>query len=242
MNAKALVTMLLLLLCTMIFASEDAGDTADHELKTQELNQLAERFKAETGFNGDISFNHNDMKISQIKGSFRSIQMKATQDTALAMGVIDQVQQIVTPFISAREGQLFPKGVYNNEYTISRKWEQKVNGYKVHPGGYLYIAYNIPTDEFVVTDATADISNDPVPMNISQEEAKQILINEYRKSEFNDEQRGFSHDPSIGYFKIPTSKHPSQFRLYWTMMFWRVSFSIDVESLEIAQTMTTLVF
>ena len=73
MKTKALVTMLLLLLCSTIFASEDPGDAAERARKTQELNQLAERFKAETGFEGEINPDGQLSHLAGFRGNFPDI-------------------------------------------------------------------------------------------------------------------------------------------------------------------------
>jgi len=86
MKAKALIMLMLILLCTAIFASEDPNDATEHARKTQELNQLADRFRAETGFEGDITFNHQDMKFSQLYGTFKDIHFTAHHDTMSAEG------------------------------------------------------------------------------------------------------------------------------------------------------------
>ncbi|MDY0127465.1 MAG: T9SS type A sorting domain-containing protein [Candidatus Cloacimonadaceae bacterium] len=217
--------------------------TEEYTQKQAILNERAVRFKAETGFEGDITFNHQDMKFSQLYGIFNDIRLTAPQDTISAEGAFDKVLLKITPFISAREGQLIPSIIERSQYMVSKKWEQKINGYSVHPGGIISISYNIDTQEFIINDSTVDIPNTPIPINISKEDAKQIMINEYKKSEYyNGRVRGSSQEPSIAYNRISTSKDPLQYRLYWSMMFFQVSFSIDVETLEIHQHMNIMMY
>jgi len=149
----------------------------------------------------------------------------------------------MTPFISAREDQLIPSIIERSQYMVSKKWEQRINGYSVHPGGIISISFSIDTQEFVINDATVDIPNTPIPINISKEDAKQRIISEYNKSEYyNGRIRGLSQEPSIAYNRISTSKDPLQYRLYWSMMFFQVSFSIDVETLDIYQHLNNMVY
>ncbi|MFA7543931.1 MAG: hypothetical protein WCY84_06100, partial [Candidatus Cloacimonadaceae bacterium] len=162
-------------------------------------------------------------------------------DLKTAERVLDQILQRITPFISAREGQLIPSVIEDSRYTVSKKWVQKINGYSVHPGGIIRIAYNIDTQEFIISDGTVDIPDTPVPMNISKEDAKQIMIAEYKKSEYyNNREWGISKEPSIAYINVSTSREPLQYRLCWSMHFFQVSFSIDVETLEIHQRMSIM--
>ncbi|MDD2332516.1 MAG: hypothetical protein PHI68_07690, partial [Candidatus Cloacimonetes bacterium] len=243
MKGKALITLLLLLVFTAILAIEDYSVAEEHKRKTQELNQLADRFRAETGFEGSISYNYQYMRISQIRGIFCGIQMKDNWDTGLAEYELNQVLQRISPFTLSREGQLIPMEMEITQTGLSQMWVQKVNGYSIHPGGYIQMTYHSPTDKFMITDATVDISNEPVPINISKEEAKQIIINEYKKSAYyNGRVRGSSQEPSIAYNRISTSKDPLQYRLYWSMMFHQVSFSIDVKTLEIHQHMNIMMY
>ena len=176
MNAKALVTMLLLLLCTMIFASEDPNDTTEHERKTQELNQLAERFKAETGFEGDISYNLQSMQFSTISGNFTDIEVTAPQDTLFMRNVFDQVVSKIMPYISARGGQLKSGKIHSNMHGSGIIYWQKVNGFSLEGGGgTLRIHYSLATRQLSVTNGTADISSDPISINLSLEQAISLV-------------------------------------------------------------------
>ncbi|HOH98713.1 MAG TPA: T9SS type A sorting domain-containing protein [Candidatus Cloacimonadota bacterium] len=243
MKTQALIMLLLMLICTAIFASENPSDAAEYARKTQELNDRADRFKAETGFEGDITYNHQYMNFSQLYGTFNDIHLTAPCDTVLAGQALDQIMLRFTPFTLARESQLVLSRHEHSRYMVTKIWKQVVNGYSVHPGGIISVSYNIDTQEFIINDATVDIPNTPIPINISKEDAKQIMINEYKKSEYyNGRVRGSSQEPSIAYNRISTSKDPLQYRLYWSMMFFQVSFSIDVETLEIHQHMNIMMY
>jgi hypothetical protein len=234
MKTRAIVTLLLLALCMAIYASEDINDPEVYWRKTQEMNQMAERFKAETGFVGYIGHNLQFMKFSQMSGNFSGIQLTDPQDTTLAGLAIDQVLLRMAPFISAREGQLFPLKIESSQYSVAKKWEQRVNGYSVYPGGFIRIAYIPETQKFHINDSTADIPNTPIPINISKEDAQEIMFNVYKQSEFYDNRITRSYrEPSIGYIRIPTSKDPLQYRLCWSLGFFSDWYCIDVETLEI---------
>jgi hypothetical protein len=176
MKTKALVTMLLLLLYTMVFASEDAGDAAEHAHKTQELNQMAERFKAETGFEGYIGYNLQSMQLSTMSGSFIDIEVTAPQDTVIMRSVFDQVVSKVMPYISARDGQLKSGKVNSNMNGSGIIYWQKVNGYSIEGGGgSLRIHYSLATRQLSVNNGTVDISSDPISINLSLEQAISLV-------------------------------------------------------------------
>ena len=240
---KYLYCIFFLLLMVVPLMGIPYEQTEEYSQKQAILSERAVRFKAETGFEGDITYNHQYMKFSQLYGTFNDIHLTAPNDTISAECAFDKVLLRITPFISASEGQLIPSIIERSQYMVSKKWEQKINGYSVHPGGIISISFNIDTQEFIINDSTVDIPNTPIPINISKEDAKQIMINEYKKSEYyNGRVRGSSQEPSIAYNRISTSKDPLQYRLYWSMMFFQVSFSIDVETLEIHQHMNIMMY
>jgi len=176
MKARVLIMLLLLLLCTAIFASEDPSDTAEPERKTRELNQLVERFKTETGFEGDISYDLQSMKFSNISGSFREIEVTAPQDTVFMRSVFDHVVSKVMPYISAREGQLSCSKVRSNINGSGVIYWQNVNGYSIEGGGgSLRIHYSLATYQLSVNNGTVDISSDPVSINLTLEQAISLV-------------------------------------------------------------------
>jgi hypothetical protein len=176
MKTKAMITIMLLLICTAIFASEDASNAAEHARKTQELNQLAERFKAETGFEGYIGYNLQSMQFSTISGNFMDIEVTAPQDTLFMRSVFDQVVSKVMPYISARDGQLKSGKVVSNELGSGTIYWQKVNGYSIEGGGgTLRISYNLATQKLNVNNGTVDISSDPISINLSLEQAISLV-------------------------------------------------------------------
>jgi len=74
MKTRAFIVLLLMLMTlSAIFASEDTNEQEEYFRKKQELDLLAERFKAETGFEGTIQYNYIRMTLSQFRGNFRDI-------------------------------------------------------------------------------------------------------------------------------------------------------------------------
>jgi len=90
--------------------------TEEYNQKQAILNERAARFKAETGFEGDITYNYQYMKFSHIIGNFRDIVITAPQDTVYMKQVFDRVLAKVRPYISAQEGQLFRGKISSNTY------------------------------------------------------------------------------------------------------------------------------
>ncbi len=208
--------------------------TEEYRQKQAILNERAARFKAETGFEGSIDYNYRDMKFSRLTGEFTGIQISAPQDTVSTENAIDQVLLRISPYISAREDQLNFTSSESNRYIVSKKWEQKVNGFSVYPRKFIIVAYNLPTKEFIISDSTVDLPSCPVQMNVSKTEAKQLMLDAYKQSVYcKDETNRYHRDPSIGYINVPISESYSQYRLCWSMMFDNISISVDAETQEI---------
>jgi hypothetical protein len=234
MKKLTVLAIVCLLLSSAIVASEYDSEADEIQRKTRALNELAERFKAETGFEGDITYNHQYMRFSRLYGTFNDIHLAAPCDTVLAGQAIDQIMLRFTPFTLAREGQLVLSRHINSRYMVTKVWKQLVNGYSVHPGGIISISYNIDTQEFIISDSSVDIPNTPIPINISKEDAKQIMLDEYSRSEDRHPYlTGRSQEPSIGYLSLSSDGIPSPYRLYWSMGIYLDWYCIDVETLQV---------
>ncbi|MDD2231207.1 MAG: hypothetical protein PHY48_17630 [Candidatus Cloacimonetes bacterium] len=184
MKSKVLITLLLLLLCAAVFAVEDYSDAEEHKRKTNELNQLADRFRAETGFRGEINYSYKRMKLSQIRGNFADLEITSPQDTLFMKSIFERIFTKVTPYISARPEQLFRGKVVCNMVGASVVYWQVVNGYRIEGGaGTLKISYNLATSTLTILDGTANISSEVIPINVSVEQALQIAQKEILKKD-----------------------------------------------------------
>jgi hypothetical protein len=150
--------------------------TEEYNQKQAILNERAARFKAETGFVGDISYNLQGMQFSTISGSFKEIEVTAPQDTVFMRSVFDHVVSKVMPYISAREGQLSCSKVRSNINGSGVIYWQNVNGYSIEGGGgSLRIHYSLATYQLSVNNGTVDISSDPVSINLTLEQAISLV-------------------------------------------------------------------
>jgi hypothetical protein len=153
--------------------------TEEYIQKQAILNERATRFKAETGFEGDITYNYQYMTFSNIIGNFRDIVVTAPQDTVYMKQVFDRVLAKVKPYISAQEGQLFKGKTLSNIIGSRVSYEQIVNGYRIEGGfGYLKMSYNFTTCKLSIVDDTADISSDIIPINITLKQAVKLSQDE----------------------------------------------------------------
>ncbi|MCB5259194.1 MAG: hypothetical protein LHW48_01780, partial [Candidatus Cloacimonetes bacterium] len=157
MKAKLLITILLILLGTAIFASEDPFDAEEYVRKTQELNQLAERFKAETGFRGNVSYDLNRMCLGYYEGKFADIQITAEADTASFRTAFEQIMDKVLPYTFARREQLARTRITNMHGRIKTVYYQQVNGYRVEGAAKLSIAYESGRNAFAIGNGTVEL-------------------------------------------------------------------------------------
>jgi len=231
MKTKALVTMLLLLLCTMVFASEDPGDAAERARKTQELNQLAERFKAETGFRGKISTDTNRMCLGYYEGKFAGIQITAEADTASFRSAFEQILDKVLPYTFAKREQLVRSRITNIHGIIRTEYYQQVNGYRVEGIGRLSIDYEVGRNAFAIGNGTVELPVGGVSVNIAEEQAFQIARTEFEKTELcNENTPPWRHKSHIQFSSRKIGDVQLPYRLYWRIVFPGRMYYIDAET------------
>ncbi len=153
--------------------------TEEYKQKQAILNERAAKFKAETGFEGYLVYSHQTMRFSNYFGNFKDIQVTAPQDTVSMAQVLAQVLIKVKPYIVAREGQLVREKIESRVNGTWVTYRQRVNGYGIDVAGVLRIGYNIPTSEIIVTDNTVDIPDESVPINITEDEAINAVLQRY---------------------------------------------------------------
>lgn len=130
---------------------------ADHWEKVRQLDQLAEKFKAETGFTGVIGSYPEQMKLGRFTGNFDDINMTNVRDSIAFRQVCIIVINKLLPYIGAENDQLMPGMIDIDTNQISTRYYQIVNGYKVESSGYLNIYYLFEEKRFGILDVTEEI-------------------------------------------------------------------------------------
>ena len=176
------ITMLILL--TVLSLTSLTANTDEYLRQRAILNERAEKFKTETGFEGTISHSKSfretgPMRFGNLFGNFRDIEVTAKKDTVIMRQVFEQVRTKIMPYVRAEEGQLFAEKVITDITMTRIMYYQKINGYPVYRAGRLVIDYNFSTSEFVITDNTREISSEYVPINITEDEAINIVLKHY---------------------------------------------------------------
>ncbi|MCB5280142.1 MAG: hypothetical protein LHW59_11565, partial [Candidatus Cloacimonetes bacterium] len=182
MKAKLLITILLILLGTAIFASEDPFDAEEYVRKTQELNQLAERFKAETGFSGEVNHSTRTMKLHNYRGKFSGIHFFAGADTIAFRQACETIIDKILPYSSANRMQLSMSRITKSVRGYTTDYYQQVRGYRVEGAGFIMITFEEGRKRFSIGDNTVELPEVDVSAIISQEEAIRIANQEYFNS------------------------------------------------------------
>ncbi|HPI26794.1 MAG TPA: hypothetical protein PLO57_10070, partial [Candidatus Cloacimonadota bacterium] len=187
METRVMIILMLILLCTAIFASEDPNDTAEHERKTQELNQLAERFKAETGFTGEVMHSTTTMRLYVYRGNFPDISFTADGDTIAFRQACERIISKVLPNSQANSNQLSMSRISKSGRGYTTDYYQQVNGYRVEGAGYIMITFEDGRKYFSISDNTVDLPDGDVGAIISQKKAEEIAL-----ADLNDERYSVS--------------------------------------------------
>ncbi len=166
--------MLLMLICAIVFAFEDSSEAAELWRKTQELNQLADRFRAETGFRGQINYGYERMRLSSFEGKFTDIHVTAETDTSTFRVAFETILDKVLPYTFARREQLTRSRITNNLGRIKTEYIQQINGYRVEGAGRISIVYETGRYGFAIGNGTVELPTVTTTPVISFEDAVRI--------------------------------------------------------------------
>jgi len=184
MKTRLIILGVLLAIFMILYASEDPSETTGYDQKKQELDQLAQRFKADTGFKGEIESYPEQMRLARFTGNFDDINMTNVRDSVAFRQVCNSIINKLLPYIGAESEQLVPERINVDSNQIDTRFYQIVNGYKVESGGYLNIYYLFEQKRFGILNVTLDIPQQPVGKIITDEEAKSIVVTHHR-NKFN---------------------------------------------------------
>ena len=200
MKTQALIT-ILLLLCTAIFSTEDTNNAPEYERKTWELNQLAERFKAETGFVGRINYGYERMRLGSFEGNFTGVSLPTEGDTIAFRQACEMIVDKILPFSPANRMQLSMSRISKSGRGYTTDYIQQVGGYRVEGAGFIMITSDSGRKHFSIGDNTVKLPDGSVNVMITREEAIEI----YGENVDDQLQRRYSNfkpDFSIRYFNI----------------------------------------
>ncbi|MCK9308777.1 MAG: hypothetical protein PHH43_01300 [Candidatus Cloacimonetes bacterium] len=180
MKTRVFVAILLLTVVAILYCSDDPSENAEYQRKTRELKALSERFKAETGFGGVIDGDINRKVLTSFDGIFKDIDMSGVRDSVAFRQACSTVITKLLPYIGAKENQLSQGYISKDYYSLGTRYTQRVNGYQIASGGYLNISYDFVRNRIFILNVTVDVPQRPVTINLSLEQAIEIVINTHR--------------------------------------------------------------
>ncbi|MDD4308845.1 MAG: hypothetical protein PHO32_00535 [Candidatus Cloacimonetes bacterium] len=174
MKTRVFIFLLLMIMAfTAIYASEDPTEQEEYFRKKQELDLLADQFKAETGFTGEIQYNFEQMCLGVLEGKFSGITITSTADTTAFRTAFNMILDKVLPYSKATKSKLYMSKITSIWGDIDTKYYQIANGYNIEGAGSIKIGYDSGRNRFVVSDSAVDIpqinANDLIPKERAEE-------------------------------------------------------------------------
>ena len=179
---KQVTLIFIVLLMAIAFVYADGGSSAEqaeHWEKVRQLDQLAEGFKAETGFTGRILTSTERMLLYYYEGRFADIQITAEADTASFRAAFERILDKVLPYTFAKHEQLSRSRITNNLGRIKTEYYQQINGYRVEGAGRLSIVYEVGRNGFAIGNGTVELPEN-IQINYTREEATTIAVNYHK--------------------------------------------------------------
>ena len=150
--------------------------TEEYTQKQAILNERAVRFKAETGFTGDVGHSTRTMRLHTYRGNFSGIHFSAEADTIAFRQACESIVQKILPFSPANRMQLSMSRITKSVRGYTTNYYQQVNGYRVEGAGFIMITYEEGRKRFSIGDNTVELPDGDVSAIITPEEAERIAI------------------------------------------------------------------
>ena len=233
MKTRVFLAILLLTVVAILYCSDDPSENAEYQRKTRELKALSERFKAETGFEGTIEYDYDNMKLSSFRGGFTDIAFPATQDTTIIRQSFERVVDKMLPYISATRAQLKKSSMFSNLWGIGTRYQQFVNGYPIEGGGYMNVSYTPKQNRIDILNDIVDIKQVAILNTISEAAAFKIARTAFEQTEYCNELTPTWRSKTVIQYKSRQVNGKAQpYRLCWRVTFPGLSYYIDAETSE----------
>ncbi|HOV16561.1 MAG TPA: hypothetical protein PLF50_03595 [Candidatus Cloacimonadota bacterium] len=170
----SLAFIILLLFISCIFANSLPLEDAEKQAKERQLDQVAEKFKAETGFRGEIKFNEQTMEIGYLEGKFTDIPFSANADTTSFRQACNRILDKILPYSRAIRSQLSMNRITGTGEYRSTEYYQMVNGYQVEGSGFIAITYDAGKYRFNIGDNSVELPDGNVTPVLTYEDAVRI--------------------------------------------------------------------
>jgi len=186
MKRITFIFIILLLAISHGYADGNPAEAAEHWEKVRQLDQLAERFKAETGFRGEVMHSTTTMRLHVYRGNFPGVSFTADGDTIAFRQACEGIISKVLPNSQANSNQLSMSRISKSGRGYTTDYYQQVNGYRVEGAGYIMITFEDGRKYFSISDNTVDLPDGDVSANITPEEAEQIALSVVNDEHYNN--------------------------------------------------------
>ena len=185
---KKIELFIITMLFVISYAYADGYRTdEDHWEKVRQLDEMAERFKTETGFRGEVMHSTTTMRLHVYRGNFPGVSFTADGDTTAFRQACEGIISKVLPNSQANSNQLSMSRISKSGRGYTTDYYQQVNGYRVEGAGYIMITFEDGRKYFSISDNTVDLPDGDVGAIISQKKAEEIAL-----ADLNDERYSVS--------------------------------------------------
>ncbi|MFB3845380.1 MAG: hypothetical protein ACE14O_06510 [Candidatus Cloacimonadaceae bacterium] len=227
MGRIVLAFIILLLVISYGYADGLPSEEAERQAKERQMEQVAVRFKAETGFRGEINYDFERMKLGSYEGKFVDIPFAADADTTAFRQVSNRILDKILPYSLAKRNQLSMIMIKRQGNYTSTDYFQMVNGHRVEGSGFIVITYDAGRNRFDIGDNTAELPDEPLGEIITEAEAYQLAFDQYKKSELYDQKYPARGKTSILYKSREEDGVSQPYRLCWKISFPYISYYVD---------------
>lgn len=179
MKRVIFIAILTLLAISSGFANGYPAEEAEHWEKVRQLEQLADRFKAETGFTGRVDKDNSRSCLSYIRGRFADISFSNLSDTLAIRQSLDAVIEKVLPYMGFEVLTLTKTRVGYNTSGVNTTYQQMVHGYSFEHSGFIGIGYSRDSDDVTISNGIVYTSIPPIHANYSFAQAVEIARQYY---------------------------------------------------------------
>jgi hypothetical protein len=179
MKFKAFLVALLLMSLFIVHAFEEVTEAETKARKKKELDALAERFKAETGFTGDIIQDYDNYKMRVLRGKFSDISFPNLTDTLAIRRECDAIVEMIIPYIGCPSLTLTKTFIGYNNTSMQTYYQQLVHGFGFEWSGGLSIDYTSDMDRVKIVDGIIRKDIPPARVKYTFPQAVEIARQHY---------------------------------------------------------------
>lgn len=173
------VSFLFIILLLAISHGYADANQADHWEKVRQMDEMAERFKAETGFRGEINPDSPLTHLTGFRGNFPDIPFSANADSVTFRQACERIVDRILPYTSANRSQLSMSRISKSVFGYTTEYYQHVSGYRVESRGLILITYDEGKNKFSISNGTVQLP-EGVQVNIARDKAISIALDHFK--------------------------------------------------------------